>query len=71
VNYLDRFLSLVSVQKSHLQLVAAVAMFVASKLKESVPLTADKLVLYTDNSITYDQASATVRQTMMRNNITD
>lgn len=55
VNYLDRFLSLVSVQKSHLQLVAAVAMFVASKLKESVPLTADKLVLYTDNSITYDQ----------------
>ena len=55
VNYLDRFLSQVSVQKQHLQLVAAVAMFVASKLKESTPLTADKLVLYTDNSITYDQ----------------
>ena len=55
VNYLDRFLSQVPVQKQHLQLVAAVAMFVASKLKESTPLTADKLVLYTDNSITYEQ----------------
>lgn len=55
VNYLDRFLSQVTVQKQHLQLVAAVAMFVASKLKESQPLTADKLVLYTDNSITYEQ----------------
>ena len=55
VNYLDRFLSQVTVQKQHLQLVAAVSMFVASKLKESQPLTADKLVLYTDNSITYEQ----------------
>lgn len=55
VNYMDRFLSVSPVSKCSLQLLGSVCLFLASKLKESVPLTADKLVLYTDRSITYDQ----------------
>jgi len=55
VNYMDRFLSVSPrISKGRLQLLGAVSLFLASKLKETLPLTADKLVLYTDRSITYD-----------------
>jgi len=52
MNYLDRILKLVNVKKSQLQLLGATCMFIASKLKETIPLTGEKLVIYTDNSIT-------------------
>ncbi|XP_071673177.1 G1/S-specific cyclin-D2 isoform X2 [Patagioenas fasciata] len=51
MNYLDRFLAVVPTRKCHLQLLGAVCMFLASKLKETIPLTAEKLCIYTDNSI--------------------
>ncbi|XP_048410046.1 G1/S-specific cyclin-D2a isoform X2 [Stegostoma tigrinum] len=51
VNYLDRFLSIVPTTKNLLQLLGAVCLFLASKFKENNPLTAEKLCIYTDNSI--------------------
>ncbi|KAM7413833.1 hypothetical protein PAMA_018901 [Pampus argenteus] len=55
MNYIDRFLSVEPTKKNHLQLLGAACMFLASKLKETIPLTAEKLCIYTDNSITPSQ----------------
>lgn len=55
VNYMDRFLARVNIKKSQFQLLCCACLFLASKFKETVPLYADKLVVYTDFSITVDQ----------------
>jgi len=52
VNLLDRVLTSVQTKKSRLQLLGCVCLFIASKLLDTVPLTAEKLVMYTDFSIT-------------------
>ena len=51
MNYLDRFLSVEATRKTRLQLLGATCMFLAYKMKETVPLTAEKLCIYTDNSV--------------------
>ena len=55
VNYVDRVLSALPIRKTQLQLVACVCMFLASKFTDTVALAAERLVMYTDYSITIDQ----------------
>lgn len=65
MNYLDRFLSLEPLKKSRLQLLGATCMFVASKMKETIPLTAEKLCIYTDNSIQPEELLVTEDSTTL------
>ncbi|KAI1301644.1 G1/S-specific cyclin-D2 [Halotydeus destructor] len=55
MNILDRFLSIVQISKSQLQLLGAVCLFLASKLRQTKAIPADKLVLYTDYSISCEE----------------
>uniref|UniRef100_A0A672LHC9 Cyclin D3 n=1 Tax=Sinocyclocheilus grahami TaxID=75366 RepID=A0A672LHC9_SINGR len=52
VHYLDRHMSQNAVLRCRLQLLGCVCMFLASKLRESVPLSAAKLCIYTDHAVT-------------------
>uniref|UniRef100_A0A336K757 CSON011294 protein n=1 Tax=Culicoides sonorensis TaxID=179676 RepID=A0A336K757_CULSO len=54
LNYMDQFLSLKPIKKTHLQLLAATCLLLASKLREPScrALPVKLLVFYTDNSIT-------------------
>ena len=49
VNYLDRFLSTVNIKKNQFQLCASVCILLASKFSQVVPISTEKLVIYTDN----------------------
>ncbi|KFO36155.1 G1/S-specific cyclin-D3 [Fukomys damarensis] len=51
MNYLDRYLSCVPTRKAQLQLLGAVCMLLASKLRETTPLTIEKLCIYTDHAV--------------------
>ena len=52
VNLLDRFLAKVhNVPKVRLQLIGSVCLLISSKFKETVPISGEKLIYYTDNSI--------------------
>jgi len=54
-SYVDRYMSIVPTLKSKLQLLGCACLFIASKLKEAVPFTADKLVAYTAHSVTISE----------------
>jgi len=66
VNYLDRVLSTMPVRRSQLQLLAAVSMFIASKFKDTTPLSAHCLVVYTDCSVTMSDLLVSLLSTSHR-----
>lgn len=54
LSYMDRFLSLIPIRKTHLQILATGCLLLASKLREPnyKALPVELLVFYTDHSIT-------------------
>ncbi|KAH9424845.1 Protein kinase binding [Dermatophagoides pteronyssinus] len=55
MNILDRFLALVKLRKGQLQLLGSVCLFIASKLRQSKTISPQKLIYYTDWSITLNE----------------
>ena len=54
VNMMDRMLVKLYFKREHFQLLAAASLMIASKLKETLPIMPDKVIIYTDNSISFD-----------------
>lgn len=52
---MDRFLSLVQIQKSQLQLLATTCLLLSSKLVQNKAITTDRLVMFTDYSVTAEE----------------
>ena len=56
VNFMDRFLARVQgVPKTRLQLIGTVCLLISSKFKETVPMSGERLIFYTDFSITAEE----------------
>lgn len=68
MNYLDRFLCVQSIDRNRLQCLGAACMFLASKLKETYPIMAEQLVMYTDNSITQSDLRVLFFSSLVINN---
>lgn len=60
MNILDRFLTVVRIHKSQLQLLGSACLFLASKLRQTKPLLAEKLIVYTDYSINLDELMVSI-----------
>ena len=52
---MDRFLSLVQIQKSQLQLLATTCLLLSSKLVQNKIISTDRLVMFTDYSVTCEE----------------
>jgi len=66
MNYLDRFLSVCPIQRGQLQSLGSACMLLASKVKETLPLTTEKLVIYTDYSVSANDLLSFEKLLLMR-----
>ncbi|XP_042218964.1 G1/S-specific cyclin-D1-like [Homarus americanus] len=55
INFFDRFLCVCVIQKTQLQLVGAVCLLLASKLRQCRPLSAEHLAYYTEYSVSVEE----------------
>jgi hypothetical protein len=55
LNYMDRFLSRKTIKKTQFQLLGTVCIFLASKMCECASIPAEKLLMYTDNSVSLEE----------------
>ncbi|XP_035788125.1 G1/S-specific cyclin-D2-like [Anopheles albimanus] len=55
VNFFDRFLCALRIDRYHLQLLGCCALLLASKIRQCQPLTVDVLSAYTDHAVSPDQ----------------
>ena len=60
MNYVDRFLTSTRVFKCHLQLLGAVCLMIASKLRLCKCIQHDELIFYTDHSVTVQQINVSI-----------
>ena len=62
INLMDRFLCTCQIRKSQLQLLGAVCILVASKVREPRAIPGSDLIKYTDDSITADELKVSQEQ---------
>uniref|UniRef100_A0A182MYK5 Cyclin N-terminal domain-containing protein n=1 Tax=Anopheles dirus TaxID=7168 RepID=A0A182MYK5_9DIPT len=55
VNFFDRFLCALPIDRYHLQLLGCCTLLLASKIRQCQPLTVDVLSAYTDHAVSPDQ----------------
>ena len=67
MNYLDRFLSVCSIGRSQLQLLGAVCLMVAWKVREHEPLPALRLVEYSDYNLTPADIMVSIQSDIISN----
>ena len=60
MSYMDRFLAQCRVTKSKLQLLGSVCLLLSSKFKETCPIPGEKLIYYTDYSITSSEITVSL-----------
>ncbi|KAH8030933.1 hypothetical protein HPB51_012401 [Rhipicephalus microplus] len=70
MNCLDRFLSVRPVRKCQLQLTGAVCMLLASKFRQTKPLSLERLSMFTDYSVTREELKTLIRTHVARSHAT-
>ena len=66
INILDRFLSTCAIYKTQLQLLGAVCLLIASKIREPCPILGKNLILYSDYSINAEEIKVILTPKMMK-----
>ena len=61
VNMMDRMTMKLFFKREHFQLLAAASLLIASKLKETLPIQPDKVIIYTDNSISFEDLIVSIK----------